>query len=218
MQVLNTLRGEKNLKICVRCRVQFQILRIARVIYQMPFRSLHRFANLFSLSSLGQVNASMTNTQSTGMIRRAKVRSVNVGGVNNFQKRPGASGQTQSGVYGIGQNANQQANNRIKIAWGIQDNVPLLKQQQNGQNKHNIKEVMNTSAPICISSYIKGAGGTRPNTKGGNRRQASFNHAAGGATANNVVRRGNSSSGTGNIADLGIVAGQTMNLSRANGS
>ena len=76
---------------------------------------------------------------------------------------------------------------------------------------------MNTSAPICISSYIKGAGGTRPNTKGGNRRQASFNHAA-GTTANNVVRRGNSSSGTGNIADLGIVAGQTMNLSRANGS
>ena len=34
--------------------------------------------------------------------------------------------------------------------------------------KSNIKEMMNTSAPICISSYIKN--GQRPNTKATNRR------------------------------------------------
>ena len=45
---------------------------------------------------------------------------------------------------------------------------------------NNIKEVMNTSAPICISSYIKGnQGGNRPMTKGASRRQASFNNANG---------------------------------------
>ena len=74
---------------------------------------------------------------------------------------------------------------------------------------------MNTSAPICISSYIKGQG-SRPTTKGGARRQASFNH-TGGHAGGSAVRRGQSSSGA-NVADLGIVAGQTMNLSRANGN
>ena len=38
---------------------------------------------------------------------------------------------------------------------------------------------MNTSAPICISSYIKGNSNvvniSRPGTKGNPRRQASFN-------------------------------------------
>ena len=39
----------------------------------------------------------------------------------------------------------------------------------------NIKEMMNTSAPICISSYIKGsAGGARPAHKNGPRRQGNF--------------------------------------------
>ena len=38
-------------------------------------------------------------------------------------------------------------------------------------NKSNIKEVMNTSAPICISSYIKGGQtGGRPMTKAASRR------------------------------------------------
>ena len=95
-------------------------------------------------------------------------------------------------------------------------NVPLIKHNTDPtKTKSNIKETMNSSAPICISSYIKGANANRPNTKGGNRRQASFNHTA-GTNSNSGVRRGNSSSGVQNVADIGIVAGQTMNLSRAN--
>ena len=73
-----------------------------------------------------------------------------------------------------------------------------------------IKEVMNTSAPICISSYIKGSNNRPKGSVATNRRQASFNSTGSGfQTQQN--RRGNVSGGA---ADLGIVAGQTMNLSR----
>jgi hypothetical protein len=37
----------------------------------------------------------------------------------------------------------------------------------------NLKEMMNTSAPICISSYIKG-GQSKLNQKNGPRRQGNF--------------------------------------------
>ena len=71
---------------------------------------------------------------------------------------------------------------------------------------------MNTSAPICISSYIKGGNPRPKGSQGASRRQASFNQTgAGYNVASN--RRGNVSGG--GPADLGIVAGQTMNLSRA---
>ena len=110
------------------------------------------------------------------------------------------------------------------IAFDSNGNGPVFKQ---GGNQTKIKEVMNTSAPICISSYIKGAGGQRPMTKGASRRQASFGHSTGGAqftqgggarrsTVQNSANGGanNVASSSGNI--LGMVSGQTMQLSRTN--
>jgi hypothetical protein len=50
----------------------------------------------------------------------------------------------------------------------VSENNHIYNNQGNGQG--NAKEIMNTSAPICISSYIKG--GQRPGNKnGGQRRQ-----------------------------------------------
>ena len=62
---------------------------------------------------------------------------------------------------------------------------------------NNIKEVMNTSAPICISSYIKGnQAGNRPMTKGASRRQASFNNTNGSAGNNQFNNQSNLRRGT----------------------
>ena len=58
---------------------------------------------------------------------------------------------------------------------------------------------MNTSAPICITSYIKGnnpQNQQRPGTKGNPRRQASFNQTGGFQNK----RQGQAN-------DLGIVSG-----------
>ena len=71
---------------------------------------------------------------------------------------------------------------------------------------------MNTSAPICISSYIKGGNPRPKGSQGASRRQASFNQNGAGYNSQ-PNRRGNVSGGA--AADLGIVSGQTMNLSRA---
>ena len=94
----------------------------------------------------------------------------------------------------------------------VQDNIQIFKgnsANRSGIEVSKIKEVMNTSAPICISSYMKGGNGGRPaGSKGASRRQASFNNSQGG-------KRNGTQGGQIGVNDLGIVAGQTMNLSRA---
>lgn len=78
-------------------------------------------------------------------------------------------------------------------------------------NGSNVKEVMNTSAPICISNYVKNNGvieHSRPTqSRGGTRRQQSGNM--------NGVRRAQAPYNTQQQTDLGIISGQTMNLARA---
>ena len=55
----------------------------------------------------------------------------------------------------------------------------------------DIKEMMNTSAPICIANYIKdNQGNARPSTKANSRRQASFGNVATGNNSNSVPGSG----------------------------
>ena len=80
-------------------------------------------------------------------------------------------------------------------------------------NKSNIKEVMNTSAPICISSYIKGSqAGNRPMTKAASRRQASFGHTPGGqstqfSSANSRRGTATHNNATANVSAIGMISG-----------
>jgi hypothetical protein len=69
-----------------------------------------------------------------------------------------------SGIYGVNTGSVENMVNRIEAPFKA--------------HTTNIKEVLNTSAPICISSYIKG-GGQRPAAKGNPRRPASFNQTGG---------------------------------------
>ena len=93
------------------------------------------------------------------MIRRGKSRAGNGQAGGFYQKRQGANNNNQSsGVYGIpsGNHAQQVMQSHLNRAIAYDSNA-----KQGGANnapilKNNIKDVMNTSAPICISSYIKG--------------------------------------------------------------
>ena len=139
------------------------------------------------------------------MIKRGKVRTVNPNAnqlMSSYQNRDRAQQSSQEGIYGIG---GVQASNTLNKMG--QENTQIFKPGPSD----NIKEVMNTSAPICISSYIKGTGSRPKGSVAANRRQASFNSTGTGFTTQ-PNRRGNGSGGA--PPDLGIVAGQTMNLSR----
>jgi len=71
---------------------------------------------------------------------------------------------------------------------------------------------MNTSAPICIQSYIKSGAG-RPQTKSASRRQASFAN-SNSSNANQGTRRNTtiSQKGPSQQNTVGVVSGQTLNL------
>lgn len=83
------------------------------------------------------------------------------------------------------------------------ENTQVFKSNPGGvqmENGSGIKDVMNTSAPICISSYIKGSSWRGANAKPIQRRGTSGNYTRGGRNPN---------------AEVGMISGQTMNLARA---